>query len=91
MAADNDTKNQLTIDLGKKKKIRSSEICFVRPTAGHAYILEGSVDGINWEACGGHTYLRKQSPHTDKNIGKYRYLRVTITEGIKGIWEWRVY
>ncbi len=91
MAAADDTKNQLTIDLGKKKKIRSSELCFVRPTAGHAYVLEGSVDGAEWEVCGGHADLRRQSPHTDRIKGKYRYLRVTITEGIKGIWEWRVY
>ena len=35
--------------------------------------------------------LEKCSPHVD-NIGKrYRYLRVSINEGIKGIWEWKVY
>ena len=91
MAADDDAQPQLILDLGKKKKIRSSEICFVRPTAGHAYVLEGSADGLTWEVCGGHDDVRKQSPHTDRINLKYRYLRLTITEGIKGVWEWRTY
>lgn len=91
MASDDDDKPQLTIDLGKKKRIRISEICFVRPTAGHAYVLEGSADGEVWTVCGGHDDVRKQSPHTDKIKGIYRYLRLTIIEGIKGVWEWRVY
>ena len=91
MAADDDAQPQLILDLGKKKKIRSSEICFVRPTAGHAYVLEGSADGLTWEVCGGHDDVRKQSPHTDRINRKYRYLRLTITEGIKGVWEWRAY
>ena len=91
MAADDDSKPQLTIDLGKRKRIRKSELCFVRPTAGHAYLLEGSADGVRWEKCGGHADVQHRSPHTDNVNAKYRYLRVTITEGIKGIWEWRVY
>ena len=91
MASDSDVKPQLTIDLGKKKRVRISEICFVRPTAGHAYVLEGSADGEMWTVCGGHDDVRKLSPHMDKIKGKYRYLRLTISEGIKGVWEWRVY
>ena len=38
MAAEDDTKNQLTMDLGKVKMIKESELYFVRPTAGHAYV-----------------------------------------------------
>ena len=91
MAADEDEKPQLTMDLGKCRRIHQSDIYFVRPTAGHAYLLEGSTDGKHWESCGGHADVQKRSPHTDNINKKYRYLRVTITEGIKGVWEWRVY
>ena len=91
MAADEDEKPQLTMDLGKCRRIHQSDIYFVRPTAGHAYLLEGSTDGKHWESCGGHADMQKRSPHTDNINKKYRYLRVTITEGIKGVWEWRVY
>jgi hypothetical protein len=91
MAADEEENPQLTIDLGKRRRIHQSEICFVRPTAGHAYQLEGSTDGKHWEPCGGHTDVQKRSPHTDTINKRYRYLRATITKGVKGVWEWRVY
>lgn len=90
MAKEDDAKNQLTIDLGKKQRVGKSHLYFVRPTAGHSYMLEGSVDGKNWEVCGGHSEVIRRSPHTDKINKKYRYLRVTIMDGIKGVWEWRV-
>ena len=80
----------LMLDLGRERMINQSELCFVRPTAGHAYVLEGSHDGISWERCGGHSNVQKRSPHIDKPVRKYRYLRVTITEGVYGVWEWRV-
>ena len=90
MASDEDLIPSLVVDLGKSYAIQQSEIAFVRPTAGHAYRLEGSVDGQIWTACGGHTDIRKRSPHTDMIGQKFRYLRLTITEGIKGVWEWRI-
>ena len=80
----------LMMDLGRERMIRQSELCFVRPTAGHAYVLEGSHDGRSWEVCGGHADVQKRSPHVDKPGRKYRYLRVTIKEGVCGVWEWRV-
>lgn len=91
MPADNDTLPQLTIDLGKRHRIRESCLCFVRPTAGHAYCLEGSSDGIYWETCGGHADVQKRSPHTDTINRKYRYLRVSIIEGVAGVWEWHIH
>ena len=91
MAADDDALPQLTVDLGKCRRIRKSELCFVRPTAGHAYVLEGSADGVTWYTCGVHADVQKRSPHTDAVRARYRYLRVTITQGVKGVWEWRVY
>ena len=80
----------LMVDLGQPKVVYASELYFVRPTAGHAYILEGSTDGIVWEPCGGHKDIQKRSPHRDLIQKPYRFLRVTITEGVKGVWEWRL-
>ena len=54
MAADRDNESWIVADLGTTRKVRRSEVYFVRPTAGHAYLLEGSSDGKVWEACGGH-------------------------------------
>ena len=90
MPVKEDTTSWLQIDLGEKVMIDQSEICFVRPTAGHAYVLEGSNDGRKWRRCGGHADVQKRSPHVDI-IGKaFRYLRVSITEGVPGVWEWSV-
>ena len=80
----------LMIDLGNSTTVARSEIAFVRPTAGHAYVLEGSDDGVKWKRCGGHADVQVRSPHVDTINKKYRYLRVTITEGVQGVWEWRV-
>lgn len=91
MASDDDARPTLTIDLGSVQQIGSSEIAFVRPTAGHAYILEGSLDGGTWTRIGGHADVQKRSPHVDMIGQKYQYLRVTITHGIKGIYEWKLY
>ena len=91
MAADNDTRPSLTIDLGTPCQVGSSEIAFVRPTAGHAYTLEGSTDAQTWMRIGGHDDCQKRSPHVDRLGGNYRYLRLTITLGIKGVYEWKIY
>jgi hypothetical protein len=91
MAADRDNESWIVADLGTARKVRRSEVYFVRPTAGHAYLLEGSNDGKIWEVCGGHEDIRIQSPHTDAPDKKYRYLRIKISEGVKGIWEWNIY
>lgn len=87
----NDHDNWIIVDLGAVKNINRSEVFFVRPTAGHSYILEGSIDGQVWHLCGGHTDKRIQSPHTDILKQKFRYLRIRITDGIAGIWEWNIY
>ena len=91
MAAEGDTDAWLIADLGKETAITESELCFVRPTQGHAYELDGSIDGIRWQSCGGHADIRRQSPHIDAVNQSFRFLRVRITHGIPGIWEWRIY
>lgn len=91
MASDEDLVPTLTIDFGQPTLIGSSEIYFVRPTAGHAYRLEGSIDGDQWSEIGGHRDMQKRSPHVDTLHATYRYLRLTITLGIKGVYEWKLY
>lgn len=90
MAQEADKDCWLMVDLGRQTKVYESELYFVRPTAGHAYILEGSADGTEWEPCGGHADVQKRSPHRDLIQKAYRFLRVTITEGVKAIWDWRL-
>lgn len=91
MADEKDTRPWLCIDLGEARQIGSSEIAFSRPTAGHAYILEGSLDGQTWQKVGGHADVQKRSPHVDKLNANFRYLRLSITAGEKGVYEWNVY
>ena len=91
MAAAGDTNAWLLVDLGREITITRSELCFVRPTQGHAYELEGSIDGIHWQRFGGHADVRRQSPHTDDVNQLFRFLRVRIIEGVMGVWEWRIY
>lgn len=91
MAAPEDTTSWIVADLGRSRKIKRSEVYFVRPTAGHAYVLEYSANGKTWKTCGGHTEVVTQSPHTDNLKIKARYLRVKILRGVNGIWEWHIY
>ncbi|SHM49948.1 F5/8 type C domain-containing protein [Chitinophaga jiangningensis] len=91
MAAPNDSAPWLMADLGKMQRIHRSNIYFVRPTAGQAYVLEYSADGATWQPCGGSLQLQMLSPQTDQLNIKARYLRVKILKGIAGIWEWHIY
>ena len=91
MASESDHECWLMVDLGTPQYVGRSEIAFVRPTEGHAYVLEGSLDGKSWRCCGGHTDLQILSPHVDQVAQTFRYLRVRITQGIKGVWEWQLY
>ncbi|MCU7550231.1 family 43 glycosylhydrolase [Chitinophagaceae bacterium LB-8] len=91
MAAPEDTASWIVADLDKARNIKGSEVYFVRPTAGHAYVLESSANGTTWKPCGGHAEVVVQSPHTDKLNIKARYLRVRIGKGVPGVWEWHIY
>ena len=91
MAAPEDSTTWIIADIGKLQNTKRSELYFVRPAAGHAYVLEYSNDGKIWKSCGGHSQLIVQSPHTDKLNIKARYLRVKILSGVNGIWEWHIY
>jgi hypothetical protein len=91
MANAEDSAPWLIADLGKVQPIKKSAIYFVRPTAGHAYLLEYSVDGKQWKKAGGHADIKIQSPHEDLLNINARYLRVTINKGVIGIWEWEIF
>jgi len=91
MATAEDSSSWIVADLGKSKNIKRSELYFVRPTAGHAYVLEYSADGKTWKPCGGHQEVVIQSPQTDILNIKVRYLRVRILKGVHGIWEWNIF
>lgn len=91
MAETDDTDCWLLADLGRPQRITRSEIYFVRPTAGHAYELEYSLDAVRWLPVGGHGDVQIRSPHNDKLNLKARYLRVKLIKGIPGVWEWKIY
>ncbi len=91
MAVASDAHAWYQLDLGKVCDIERTELYFVKPTVGHAYRLESSVDGRNWKPCGGHADIQVRSPHTDSRIGHARYLKLTLLQGTPGLWEFRVY
>ncbi|MDE7408526.1 MAG: family 78 glycoside hydrolase catalytic domain [Muribaculaceae bacterium] len=90
MADSSDLENWLCLDLGETMPIGESEIFFVRPTAGHKYRLEGSNDGKTWFECGGSDEKRMMSPRRDTINEAFRYIRLKITDGVPGVWEWNL-
>jgi hypothetical protein len=90
LAATGDATPWWQIDLGAPCDIVGTEVCFVKPAAGHAYKLEASLDGQTWTPYGGHTDVVLRSPHVDQKPARVRYLRLTILAGEPGLWEFRV-
>ncbi len=91
LATDGGDRPWFMIDLGKKTAVSSTELYFVKPTWGHAYKLEYSIDGQSWLPYGGSEKLVIKSPHVDSRAVKARFLKCTILEGEPGIWEFKVY
>lgn len=91
MADEDDEDACLSVDFGKRRKIGSSELYFVQPTAGHSYRLEASYDAKSWTTIAEHLVVEKCSPHIDIINDRYRYLRVSVLKGAKGLWEWKFY
>jgi hypothetical protein len=91
MAIQSDSAAWYQLDLGEIRDVKRTELYFVKPTAGHAYRLECSLDGNTWQPFGGHEKVIVQSPHTDVKSVRARYLRLTVLQGLPGLWEFRVY
>jgi hypothetical protein len=91
MAAPDDATPWWQIDLGAERDIVGTEAYFSKPSAGHAYKLESSLDGKTWAPYGGHEDVVLRSPHVDQKQTRARYLRLTIIKGERGLWEFRVY
>jgi hypothetical protein len=86
-----DTNAWWQVDLGKAREIRRTEAYFVKPTAGHAYKLEYSLDGREWKSYGGHAEVVRCSPHQDQCAVRAQYLKLSVLQGEPGLWEFRVY
>ncbi len=91
LAAAGDTNPWWQVDLGAPRDIRRTEAFFVKPAADHAYRIEWSLDGLNWQPYGGHDDVILRSPHRDEKAVRVRYLKLTILKGEPGLWEFRIY
>lgn len=90
-AAKNDKNPWLIADMNEVKAIDECQFFFTQPTEGQSWCLEKSINGKVWKICGKQKILIARSPHIAKNIGKVRYLRLSIDSGDAGVWEWRIY
>ena len=53
------------IDLGEMQAIRRTELSLYRPTLGHAYQLESSLDGAAWTTVVRQAQPQIRSPQVD--------------------------
>ena len=79
------------IDLGAIKRIKSLELFFVKSTLGHSFKIEKSGDGQAWEAVNIPASQEIRSPEVIHEIGKTRFIKLTILSGAPGLWEAKVY
>ena len=91
MAADTDSSPFITVDLKEIRKVGECQFYFTRPTEGHTWRLEKSIDGKHWQTCAEQGKVQVCSPHTAREIGETRYLRLHIRRGDAGLWEWKIY
>lgn len=91
MAETNDDHPWLMVDLGEAMQVTECQFAFVHPAEGHAWHLEKSNDGTNWQPCAGVKEVKACSPHVVTVGDKVRYLRLHIDKGAAGLWEWKIY
>lgn len=91
MAAVTDSSPYITVDLKEMRNVGECQFYFTKPTEGHTWRLEKSVDGKHWQVCAKEKKLQARSPHVAKGIGEARYLRLHILRGDAGMWEWKIY
>lgn len=81
----------IMVDLKEPMQVAECQFAFVHPTEGHAWHLEKSMDGENWQPCAGQTDIKACSPHIAKVGDKVRFLRLYIDKGAAGLWEWKIF
>lgn len=91
VASGDDKVPSFTLDFDEVITINRCEMAFTHPAFGHAWILEKSLNGKQWQVCGMQDGLVARSPHLATEIGEARYLRVKIIKGNPGLWEIKVY
>ncbi|CAM3718069.1 family 43 glycosylhydrolase [Roseateles saccharophilus] len=91
MADTSDAVPTLTLDLRQATRLERVELFFVMPTGGHAYRLEYSLDARDWKLMGAETAPSVRSPHVVEAPVVARYLRVAITSGVPGVWEFTAF
>lgn len=91
MAETNDDHPWLMVDLGEAMQVTECQFAFVHPAEGHAWHLEKSNDGTNWQPCVEVKEVKACSPHVATVGDKVRYLRLHIDKGAAGLWEWKIY
>ncbi|MCD7932797.1 MAG: family 43 glycosylhydrolase [Tannerellaceae bacterium] len=91
MASGEDKTPYFMLDFGEIKIINQCEMFFTFPALGHAWVMEKSLDGQDWNVCGIQNESVARSPHRVEDIEEARFLRVKIIKGDAGLWEIKVY
>lgn len=91
MADANDENPWLIAEFKEPTQVAECRFAFVHPTEGHAWRLEKSENGIDWQPCARQNEVKACSPHIAKVGEKVRFLRLSIIEGAAGLWEWTIF
>ena len=78
-------------DLGAAKAVSEVKLFFTQPAFGHNYVLEGSLDGKTWEKIAEEAKQPCKSPNVEKVGKSVRFLKLTVTAGDHGLWEFKIY
>ncbi|TWT85156.1 Arabinoxylan arabinofuranohydrolase precursor [Planctomycetes bacterium CA13] len=91
LPAEDDSDPWVQLDFGSPQNIVRTELSLYRPTLGHAYEIESSLDGQRWTSAIKCEQPRVQSPQVDEKEFEAQYLRLKIADGHPGVWGIKVY
>ena len=75
MAAVTDSSPYITVDLKEMRNVGECQFYFTKPTEGHTWRLEKSVDGKHWQVCAEEKKLQARSPHVEmRGCGNGKYM-----------------